>query len=93
METMRELTLTEKLMRFLAAGDGDAIGAGDMVASNIIANVFDVNEEDVIYLLKHHADMGRLSQQETMPQKRGKKRFKFCITMKGRQWLESKGIE
>lgn len=86
--------LTYDMMKCLAtAGALDVTDQYGMVDSREIARVLDVKHGDVIYLLTHQAQMGRLSQQAILSGMSGSWRSKvvgqkFSINASGRKWLE-----
>lgn len=92
MTTSSEPSLSFKMMAFLEANDENGPkGKSLMVSSQEIANVFDVGHRDVLYLLQHQRQMGRLFEQRVSKDGPHKKLdpLLFGLTSDGRNWLRS----
>lgn len=79
--------LTYRMMRMLVANDGNR--PGRMLFSGTIAEEFDVAHKDVLYLLSHQAEMGRLSVQIVKDPDNSRKVLgkRFSINSDGFRWV------
>lgn len=80
--------LTYRMMKMLVA-QAEQRNTDGMIASTFIASMFDVPHGDVLYLLNHQTQMGRLSAQDIKDPKNTRKTLgrRYRINSEGYRWL------